>query len=193
MIDSILEKLNFKDIELYEYNKIQIDTMLMEIYDNLDVDKENIISFLNNNLSDCTNISNKRCVFSKILKNKYIFNNIFYLYLLSFLKKKNFKSSEIDESIILFKTNFKINIHLILEIFPEEINLIQKIQKSYDKNRNLFYSKEIYINDLERNFQLIYPELQIFPKERCFSEAIINSYLETINSIKINNNSSDRV
>ncbi len=169
MINSILENIKIKNIKLYKYNEIEINNMLEYIFFYLDIDKEDIINFFNNNLSNYGNMIN----------NKYIFTNIFYLYLLSFIKREKIKTFEIEDSILLFKEEFKINVNLILEIIPDEVILIKNINDIYDKNGNLIYSKYKYINDIERNFQLIYPE-GIFTKERMFSKSIMQSYFEVI-------------
>lgn len=168
MINTILENIKIKDIKLYEYNKIRLNNMLEYIYFYLDINEENIINFLNNNLSN----------HGQMINNKYIFTNIFYLYLLSLMKRKNIKIDEIAYSIKLFKEKFKININLILEMIPENV-LIQKINDIYDKQGNLIYSKSKYINDLERNFQLIHSD-GISAGERRFSESIMESYFEVI-------------
>ena len=69
MISRISEALKINNL-LYLYNEKELNYMLNEIYENLDVNEIDIINFLNNNL-----------IYSgKMINNKYIFTNIFYLY-----------------------------------------------------------------------------------------------------------------
>lgn len=165
MISRISEALKINNL-LYLYNEKELNYMLNEIYENLDVNEIDIINFLNNNL----------IYSSKMINNKYIFTNIFYLYFLSNIKNTGVKNSEVIKSVELFKYENKINVDFILSICPLEHILINSIKEIYDKNGKLIYNKDIYIKQLERNFELQFVN-GFLPKEREFSKSVLESYL----------------